>query len=345
MRLLAVAACGALLAFAPSAHATIGPGCGLAPCPDSDGDGFVACACAPAGLPCDCDDADPTAFPGAPEACDATKDRSCNGRASEGCDSNHGCRQGLCVPRCIPLDDFGCAPRSSFDTSSGQCLCAPTDCKVFGCPPGQTCDDEARCVESCHAGVRCPAGQRCRGEGCVDLCAGVTCPAGAVCTDGACVPSCDCPTAPCAEGRSCDRTGPDARCVDTACIGVTCPAGSHCERGACVDDCAGVVCPPKRVCRVVAGHGQCVDLCSPDPCALGFVCDWRTGACPPYEFGDAGFVPGDRDFVEGEGLRVIGGGWVCTAGIGGAPALGVFTALGVGVVAIARRRRITRARD
>jgi len=63
---------------------------------DGDGDGFgeatdteTACE-APSGYvaePTDCDDADASAWPGAPETCDASSDLDCDGTTSDGCES------------------------------------------------------------------------------------------------------------------------------------------------------------------------------------------------------------------------------------------------------------------
>jgi hypothetical protein len=321
--IVAVAAIGTAGA-ATSAHATVGPGCEAgAPCADGDGDGFVACACAPPGVVCDCDDSDPRSFPGAPETCDSPKDHSCSGVAGDSCGAEAGCLGSVCVPECIPLDDFGCAPYAHCESQpNGQRLCAGPDCSIYGCPSGSTCDDAKTCIANCNAGVRCPFGQRCRGFGCVDPCDGVVCAAGAACENGVCVASCDCLPggAGCPSGQACDRSKPEARCVEQSCVSVTCAVGSHCVGGACVDDCAGVVCPPLRVCKQIAKdggvtRGTCVDLCSPNPCALGFLCEWRTGACVPAPIREAGLDP-VRPLSEDatEQLSVGGGGISCATG-------------------------------
>jgi hypothetical protein len=310
-------------------------------CADEDDDGFVACGCALSGTPCDCDDADPSTFPGAPEACDANKDLSCSGVAGDPCPTKRGCLGSVCVPECIPLDDFGCAPGTSFAPQpNGTCLCAPPDCTYFGCPPGSTCSDDKTCVPSCGPEVRCPSGERCRGGACVDPCADVLCPAGSACRDGACVASCDC----CPAGEACDSTSGSPRCVETACIGVRCATGAHCEGGACVEDCAGVVCPPRRVCRPVSVNGRpprgsCVDLCLPDPCKPGFACDWRSGACNALPIADDGLVAPDA--IE-EALEVGGAGWLCNgAGLARVTLLTGLSGLGAVLALLARRRRRT----
>jgi len=333
---------------APRVARADGPGCTAAPCGDADGDGFVACGCAPAGSACDCDDADPRTFPSAPEACGAAKDFDCNGTRGVYCGRESGCLAGVCVPQCVPLDDFGCPTGSDFGRQpDGTCLCVPQDCTVFGCPPGSTCDDDKKCVASCHPGVTCPYGQRCRGSGCVDPCDGVVCARGAACAGGVCVVACDCPGARCAAGEACDTSRAPAECVEEACVGVVCPGGTHCARGACVDDCAGVVCPPNRVCqpRATDGgvtRGECVDLCSPDPCPGPERCDWRTGACLPPLIADGGLVAPEES--ADEALRVVGGGWACSTG-GLARASGVAAAGALGATALLALRRRRRGRD
>lgn len=308
-RFLRISATLAVVLAASSAKAQLCDGGVL--CADDDGDGFVACGCPWSGEPCDCDDRDPKVFPGAPERCDVSKDHDCSGKSGDVCADTEGCLRSTCVPRCIPLDDFGCAVGSTFDrsTDGGACLCAPKSCAVFGCPAGETCDDDEKCVPNCHPGVRCPFGQICRGFGCVDPCAAVKCPADTFCRGGRCVASCQCDG--CGPTERCEAD----RCVEAACVGVTCPAGAHCEGGRCVDDCEGVVCPPKRVCRKVsvngaAGRPRCVDLCDPSPCPSGFVCQWKTGACDPIPIAEGGLVSG---FQSTDPLDVTGGGFLCAS--------------------------------
>lgn len=306
-----------------SAFAAGGPGCDAGPCADNDGDGFINCACSPPGQTCDCDDDDPKAYPGAPEACNAGKDLACNGPgigddAGSKCVFGYGCLGDLCVPRCRPLDDFGCDNDSSCirTPDTNERLCKPVDCTSFGCPPGFTCDDAKRCVPNCPPEVKCPYGQRCRGFACVDACAGVNCALGAICKEGRCVPSCGClgGGAPCAPNETCDLDAAVPSCLETACIGVTCPEGQHCTGGECVEDCKDVVCPPERLCRVVGppdggrARGECVDLCNPDPCNAPDTCEWRDGGCTPPSVDEGGLVSltntrprGDIDFVGGGG--------------------------------------------
>lgn len=340
---LAVAVLVAVLVAVPRVASAQGACDGGALCADDDRDGFLACGCPYAGTPCDCDDADPAAYPGSPEACDAPLDRNCNGAKAERCPAKRGCLGSVCVAECVPLSDFGCTTGSKFATQAdGRCLCEPEDCALFGCPPGLTCDDAKKCVPSCHPGVRCPHGQRCRGFGCVDPCAEVTCPAGLACRDGLCVPSCTC----CPEGESCDPTAPVPRCIETACVGARCGGGTHCERGACVDDCAGVVCPPQRVCRQVslngaATRGTCVDLCSPTPCKPGFACDWRTGGCTPLPIAEGGLTAPE---AIDDGFEVGGAGWFCAASsfTSGSAVTAVAGVAGLfGFVVRRRRRRAT----
>jgi hypothetical protein len=315
-------------------------------CPDNDNDGFAACGCAWSGTPCDCDDDDPTVFPGAPEACNSTKDNNCSGAVNEACPTKKGCLAGVCVPRCKPLDDFGCPYGSAFKPfADGTCLCEQEDCTIFGCPPGSTCDDSKACVPTCNASVKCPQGQICRGLGCVDPCAQVKCPDGAVCNKGRCLPSCACdPGSSCPQGQACDLTLPEPTCVEPACVGVRCPAATRCEHGACVDGCQGVVCPVHQVCRKVSVNGgpaqvNCVDLCALNPCKERYVCDWQTGACVPLPVPDPLAAPPESPDA-GDPLEVRGAGWRCaTAGLGRLSALTAITAGGALATFGLRRRR------
>ena len=335
---------------ATNARASAGPGCEAgAPCPDSDGDGYVACGCAPAGVACDCDDHDPNAFPGAPERCDSTTDLDCDGVAGSACGDMRGCLRGMCVMQCPPLQDFGCGIGNQCEQQpNGLRLCSAPDCTAFGCLPGFTCDDTKTCVPDCTLDVKCPFGERCRGTNCTDPCASVTCGAGSTCEKGQCIASCDCSpgSSGCAAGETCDRSLPVARCVKQACAGVACPAGSHCSGGGCVDDCAGVVCPPKLVCRHVAKdagvtRGECVDLCPPETCPLPKVCDWHDGSCHDPKYREAGLFPVPAVAVDDDVLFAAGAGMTCNMhGLAGASATGaVASGLSLALLFARRARR------
>jgi hypothetical protein len=78
-------------------------------------------------------------------------------------------------------------------------------------------------------------------------------------------------------------------------------------------------------------RGECVDICSPDPCPRGDVCEWRTGTCttPPSIDGD--LVPPAELKSQSVEAEVGGAGWFCSA-----PALPNVTALSaLGLVVIA----------
>ncbi|HVH43274.1 MAG TPA: hypothetical protein VM925_13055 [Labilithrix sp.] len=169
------------------------------------------------------------------------------------------------------------------------------------------------------------------------------CPEGAVCDRGRCLPSCTCnPGSICSPGEACDLAAPVPTCTEAACVGVRCPPASHCELGSCVDDCEGVVCPPMRVCKKVSVNGgasraKCVDLCSPDPCKLGYECEWRTGGCTPLPFREGALTPPSDPI---ERLEVAGGGWLCNgAGLARVSAITALASAGAVVMFILRRRR------
>lgn len=339
LRWICVAAIIGLVLFTSRSAIAQPAGCSLPPCADADGDGFVRCDCAPAGVACDCDDGNANIHPGAPEACDAPADVSCNGVVGEPCAAGTGCYRSVCIGRCILNDDFGCPTDTFCETQPSDIkVCVPKNCSIYGCPPGQTCDDAKTCVPTCNAEVKCPFGMRCRGDGCVDPCANVACPEGSVCVEGRCEHGCTCPGVTCAATLACEAAS--GKCIDAACVNVTCAAGTHCENGTCVDDCANVVCPTKRVCRVRAGRGECVDLCKPDPCTSAFECQWRTGECSPRAIGDGGLArPDGEEEVRGLGFRLAGGGCACEqASFSRGSALGALLLIAL-CVALGLRRR------
>ena len=140
------------------------------------------------------------------ERCDAL-DNDCNGETDEGplCEAYEICDRGVCRTVC---SEFGCPP--------GQ-ICAPDDrcidegCLDVTCEPGQRCVDGS-CVGACD-GIVCPVGRACRAGACVDPCAWLTCDECTVCIDGACNLRCE--WTACPDGEVCFV---DGRCLDGACL-------------------------------------------------------------------------------------------------------------------------------
>ncbi len=94
-------------------------------CVDADDDGDGVDALADGGL--DCDDAVATAYPGAPDPCDAV-DQDCDSNLVEG----YGDNDGDLSPDCADLDDDG---DGSVDVDD----CAPEDASIFPFAP-ESCD-------------------------------------------------------------------------------------------------------------------------------------------------------------------------------------------------------------
>jgi MYXO-CTERM domain-containing protein len=222
-----------------------------------------------------CPDAgDPCTMPGALGVC-AEGRTSCVGAGTE------------CVGNLTPSDERCNALDDDCDgeTDEGDGLCASyeicdhgvcrTVCSEFGCPPGEICGDDGRCIDELCVGVTCDPGLRCVDGNCVGACEGIVCPVGTVCIAGSCVDLCAtlvcdecsvcvdgvcvtrCEWAACAAGETCLA---DGRCVTDACASMTCDPGFYCVDGGCVDECAGAVCPASQVCVA----GACVPDVRPD---------------------------------------------------------------------------------
>ena len=246
------------------------------------------------------------------ESCDAI-DNDCDGRTDEGddlCDTLEVCDQGVCQPLCF---EGGC-PAGQECSTEGRCIDAGCDGVV--CDAGQRCH-AGTCVDACE-GIVCPAPTSCFAGRCVDLCSELTCDDCTVCEDGTCVPRCD--FTPCGAGQTCTSGG---RCVESACASVTCGAGEACVGGTCQDACIGAVCPPGDMCT----GGECVRIPPPPPDAgmpdAGTLDAML--ACPPG-FDCSGGRDGCSCSVPGVPRR-------------GAPLLPIFGLALLGAVAASRRRR------
>jgi hypothetical protein len=189
-------------------------------------------------------------IPASDEVCDSL-DNDCDGMTDEGediCGELSVCERGVCTPLCF---EGGC-PEGQVCNSEGRCL--DEGCDGVICEEGQRCMDGS-CVDACE-GVVCPEPLSCRAGQCLDICAELTCDDCTVCDDGACVPRC--PDTPCESGQECNGEG---RCVDAGCTVITCPMGEACVGGSCQDACADAVCPPSQECVM----GACVPINRPMP--------------------------------------------------------------------------------
>jgi hypothetical protein len=291
-------------------------------CPDLDMDGHTDKACGGD----DCNDNDKAVHPGAPEACDATKDLNCDGTAG-GCPPGMGCLDHLCVPPC-GVGEFACGATQAC--VNGYCVGAP--CGGGGpCAPGTVCENGA-CLDPCKGAV-CPGGQVCIDGSCVDPCRNIQCPQNQHCAAGLCVPSCAC--AGCSTPSTCDMTS--GYCVDPACASMSCAPGTACRGGSCVDICTEVVCPIGQKCSAGA--------CTPDPCFArdcgpGQACDPMTGKCAGTS--DGGVGGGGEGMDAGEPGRGPTSPKGCHCDVGGTGQLppALLLLLTIGVIALRSRRKV-----
>ena len=263
------------------------------------------------------------------ERCNALDD-DCDGETDEGdglCGTYEVCDRGVCRTVC---SEFGCPPGQICSTDD---RCIDEGCEDVTCDPGMRCV-AGSCVGACD-GIFCPVGTECRAGNCIDLCIDLTCNECTVCVDGTCVMRCD--WVDCDAGFTCL---PDGRCVPDSCAAVTCDPGFYCRDGACIDACLGAVCPEGQVCE----RGACVE--GPPP---GADADAGADADPGADAdADADADPGadaDAD-ADGRSDVPIGPPGVgdeelgCGCRAAGGPRVPALLALlGLAVLGLARRRR------
>ncbi|MBI5485747.1 MAG: hypothetical protein HY905_00280 [Deltaproteobacteria bacterium] len=264
------------------------------------------------------------------ERCNALDD-DCDGETDEGdglCGDWEVCDRGVCRTVC---SEFGC-PEGQVCWTDDRCIDA--GCEDVTCDPGMRCE-AGTCVGACD-GIICPVGTECRAGNCIDLCEGLTCSECTVCVEGACVMRCD--WVDCEAGFTCL---PDGRCVPDACASLTCDPGFTCQDGACTDECLGAVCPEGMVCEL----GRCVE--GPPPAADadadgGADADAdssaEAGADASAEADADDIVDGRTDVPHPPGVEDDNLGCSCrAAGANGRGAL--LGLLGVALLGLARRRR------
>jgi Cys-rich repeat protein len=222
-------------------------------CPDDDGDGFNTCRG-------DCDDANPTVFPGAQEACDQI-DNDCDGVVDEGCGGLPCTSDADC-----PAGNDECAPDEMCVNGICQAICVPAVEVCDGVD--NDCDGLVDEGCGCANGADCAAGEACCANVCVDVlfddnncgACGQACAQGESCERGVCVPD----TNPCSTNSDCDDGDPNTYdyCYNGVChhewfcqTDADCPAGQMCIDGMCMYD----PCPDDDGDGYTTCDGDCVD--------------------------------------------------------------------------------------
>jgi MYXO-CTERM domain-containing protein len=300
------------------------------------------------------------------ETCNAIDD-DCNGLIDDGpnlCPAGLICLKGTCVGSCASNE----IPCGGGLVCNNAGYCVDPACANVTCNSDQKCVNQngtGVCVGGC-TGVTCTAGQQCVAGKCVDLCDARTqaglpaCPANFVCQNGACVPNCTCLACPDPTNQECqsDQAKPGfGRCVATGCSGVTCPSGQLCATGGnCIDPCNPNPCGAGQTCAAANqynANGANYSCTNPNTGAGG---GSSTGGAPIIclgancnqagsgNTGNSGNPNGTNPFGNGTTPNAAGSsskslGCGCRT-IGAAPrGLGLAALLGIGVMAMRRRRR------
>ena len=175
--------------------------------------------------------------------------------ASDCKSSNDGCTGHSCVPLCPAGTCSGKTPKCYIKDH----VLVGCECSANSCGDGYECRTKAplnECVSSgCSSNNDCDSSKKCSGGKCVGACTGVSCSGktpNAYATNHQCY--CECKGSSCGDGYECRTKVPANECVK-----VGCSSDNDCDS--------------TKKCT----NGQCVELCSPNPCSGNTPHCWATG--------------------------------------------------------------------
>lgn len=264
---------------------------------DEDNDGHILRTESVAGT--DCDDENPNVHPNAQEACGATADYNCDGRAgcansecmNQACDDGNAC---TLEDRCVP--DAGSAlkcrgtpkqcepPNLECYTSETACVPSTGECVITHEPASKACDDHNACTTS----DECAPDAVCQGVPTVQC----NTPPNTTCYErvGACIPTTgQCSympkpqTAVCDDGDACTANHCDGRgsCLSTTLS--TCVPSNVCYRSERLD------CPRSAACTETADPSKVNTSCRVN--GRSGVCRQGDGLCSSFPFIPSNFDP------------------------------------------------------